>query len=52
MSISLSAVHPELVAERSEKNFPLTPDSITYGSNKKEYKKNGFENTEVLYRSA
>ena len=35
MSNSLSAVHPELVAEWSDRNLPLTPDSITYGSNKK-----------------
>ena len=35
MSNSLVAVHPELVAEWSEKNLPLTPDSITFGSNKK-----------------
>ena len=35
MSNSLAAVHPELVAEWSNKNLPLTPDSITYGSNKK-----------------
>ena len=35
MSNSLSAVHPELVAEWSDKNFPLTPDSVTFGSNKK-----------------
>lgn len=35
MSNILSVVHPELVAEWSEKNLPLTPDSITYGSNKK-----------------
>lgn len=35
MSNSLSAVHPELVAEWSDKNLPLTPDSITFGSNKK-----------------
>ena len=27
MSNSLVAVHPELVAEWSEKNLPLTPDS-------------------------
>ena len=33
MSNSLAAVHPELVAEWSEKNLPLTPDSITFGSN-------------------
>ena len=35
MSNSLSAVHPELVAEWSEKNLPLTPDNVTFGSNKK-----------------
>lgn len=35
MSNSLAAVHPELVAEWSEKNLPLTPDSITFGSNKR-----------------
>ena len=35
MSNSLSAVHPELVAEWSEKNLSFTPDSITFGSNKK-----------------
>ena len=35
MSNSLVEVHPELVAEWSEKNLPLTPDSITFGSNKK-----------------
>ena len=35
MSNSLAAVHPELVAEWSEKNLPLTSDSITFGSNKK-----------------
>ena len=35
MSNSLSAVHPELVSEWSEKNLPLTPDDITFGSNKK-----------------
>ena len=35
MSNSLSAVHPELVAEWSDRNLQLTPDSITFGSNKK-----------------
>lgn len=35
MGNSLAAVHPELIAEWSEKNLPLTPDSITFGSNKK-----------------
>lgn len=32
MSNILSEVHPELVAEWSDKNLPLTPDRITYGS--------------------
>jgi len=31
----LSEVHPELIAEWSEKNLSLTPDKITYGSNKR-----------------
>ena len=35
MSNSLSAVHPELIAEWSDRNLPLTPDSISFGSNKK-----------------
>lgn len=35
MSNSLATVHPELVAEWSEKNLPLTPDKITFGSNKR-----------------
>ena len=35
MSNSLAAVHPELIAEWSDRNLPLTPDSITFGSNKK-----------------
>jgi len=35
MSNSLSAVHPELIVEWSKKNLPLTPDDITFGSNKK-----------------
>lgn len=34
MSNLLSEVHPELVLEWSERNLPLTPDKITYGSNK------------------
>lgn len=34
MSNSLVAVHPELVAEWSEKNLPLTPDNVTFGSNR------------------
>ena len=35
MSNSLAEVHPGLVSEWSEKNLPLTPDDITFGSNKK-----------------
>ena len=35
MNNSLAEVHPELVLEWSEKNLPLTPDDITFGSNKK-----------------
>lgn len=34
MSNSLADMHPELVSEWSDKNLPLTPDKITYGSNK------------------
>ena len=34
MNNLLSEVHPELVCEWSEKNLPLTPDKITFGSNK------------------
>ncbi len=36
MTGSLASVHPELIPEWSEKNLPLTPDKITFGSNKKE----------------
>ena len=39
MDNSLAEVHPELVSEWSEKNLPLTPDEITFGSNKKVYRK-------------
>ena len=35
MNNSLAEVHPELVSEWSEKNLLLTPDDITFGSNKK-----------------
>ena len=35
MNNSLAEVRPELVSEWSEKNIPLTPDDITFGSNKK-----------------
>ncbi len=34
MNNSLVAMRPELVREWSDKNLPLTPDKITYGSNK------------------
>ncbi len=34
MSNSLTVMRPELVREWSDKNLPLTPDKITYGSNK------------------
>ena len=34
MNNSLAEVHPELVSEWSEKNLTLTPDDITFGSNK------------------
>ena len=36
MTNSFSIVHPELVKEWSDRNLPLTPDDISYGS-KKEY---------------
>ena len=35
MNNSLAEVHPELILVWSEKNLPLTPDDITFGSNKK-----------------
>ncbi len=35
MNNNLAEVHPELVLEWSEKNLTLTPDDITFGSNKK-----------------
>ena len=35
MNNSLAEVHPELISEWSEKNLPLKPDEITFGSNKK-----------------
>ena len=34
MENSFAAKHPELVCEWSEKNLPLTPEQIPYGSNK------------------
>ena len=41
MNNSLAEVHPELVSEWSEKNLPLKPDDITFGSNKKVFGKLG-----------
>ena len=35
MTGSLASVHPALIPEWSEKNLPLTPDKITFGSNKR-----------------
>ena len=32
MKNSLIEVHPELVSEWSEKNLPLTPETVSYGS--------------------
>lgn len=34
MEKSLAAMKPELVAEWSKKNLPITPDVVPYGSNK------------------
>lgn len=31
---SIATVHPELIPEWSEKNYPLTPYNVTFGSNK------------------
>ena len=39
MNNSLAEVRPELVPEWSEKNLPLKPDEITFGSNKKPFEK-------------
>jgi hypothetical protein len=39
MNNSLAEVYPELITEWSEKNLPLTPDDITFGSNKKVWRK-------------
>ena len=35
LQIGTGKLHPELVSEWSEKNLTLTPDDITFGSNKK-----------------
>ena len=42
MNNSLAEVHPELITEWSEKNLPLTPDDITFGSNKKVWWKTSY----------
>lgn len=34
MENSLAVMHPEIVCEWSERNLPLTPDTVTYGSNR------------------
>lgn len=34
MSNSLADMRPELVREWSDKNLPMMPDKVTYGSNK------------------
>ena len=34
MENSLAKIHPELVPEWSGKNLPVTPDDVSYGSNK------------------
>ena len=34
MENSISNMRPELVKEWSEKNYPLTPDCVPFGSNK------------------
>ena len=35
MKKSLAETHPLLIQEWSDKNLPLTPAQITYGSNKR-----------------
>lgn len=42
MKNSLAVVHPEIADEWSEKNLPLTPDTVTYGSNRQVWWKCGF----------
>ena len=48
MNNSLAEVHPGLVSEWLEKNLTLTPDDITFGSNKKVLKKYGGEVLAVM----
>lgn len=50
MSNSLASVHPELIPEWSERNLPLTPDKITFGSNKRVWWK-GACGHELSFRS-
>ena len=52
MNNSLAKVHPELVSEWSEKNLPLTPDDITFGSNKKVWKGAKMKNGIMKYHPA
>lgn len=54
MENSLSRMRPHLVSEWSEKNFPLTPDTVTFGSNKTVWWKGacGHEWTAVLSSAA
>lgn len=34
MENAFSMKHPELIGEWSDRNYPLTPDAVTYGSKK------------------
>ena len=52
MNNSLAEVHPELVSEWSEKNLLLTPDDITFGSNKKVWWKGACSHEDVYKRQA
>ena len=54
MSNSLAAVHPELIVEWSDRNLPLTPDSISttlniYTDVTKELRKSEFEGLELQF---
>ena len=42
MGNSLQRAHPELVPKWSDRNLPLTPDKITFGSNKRVWWKGAF----------
>ena len=58
MSNSLATVHPELIVEWSDRNLPLTPDNVTFGSNKKVWWKGAcghewvLDGATVMYGSA